>query len=65
MGNAYISPGGPEMMRGIPHVEFIGHCITFGIAVSVNSFWTGEGDLKDFSTNILHTKCHIILLFNT
>lgn len=37
-GYIYISPGGPEMMRGIPHVEFIGHCITFGIAVSVNSF---------------------------
>lgn len=48
MGYTYISPGGPEMMRGIPHVEFIGHCITFGIAVSVNSFWTGEGDLKRF-----------------
>lgn len=48
MGYTYISPGGPEMMRGIPHVEFIGHCITFGIAVSVNSFWTGDGDLKDF-----------------
>lgn len=31
----YISPGGPVIINGIPHVVFTGHCITFGMPVSV------------------------------